>query len=475
MSVRVRFAPSPTGNLHIGGARTALFNWLYARTVAGTFVLRIEDTDEDRSTPEYEAVVLRELRWCGVDWDEGPEVGGPYGPYRQSERGDHYRAAADALLASGKAYRCTCTVERMEALREVQKRENLKPGYDGHCRDLGLGPDCGTHVVRLRVPEGRTYVDDLFKGPVSFDNAELDDLVLVRSDGVPTYNFVVVIDDVAMKMTHVLRGEEHLNNTPKQILVYQALGMPQPRFGHMPLILGPDGSKLSKRHGATSVASYREMGIHPEALMNYLARLGWSHDNMELFSIPELVAVFDLRDIGSSPGKWDLEKLLWVNGHWMKTLPPELVAERARPFFVARGADPGDRDLVPVVLALRERHRTLVDLADAGAFLFVPDDAVVRDPAAVAGILTPAVRPNLAAVTEHLAALTDWSEPALEAHVASWCEQAGVKLGKIAQPVRVALSGQKTGPGLFQTLSILGRENSLRRLRTALDTIPAAP
>jgi glutamyl-tRNA synthetase len=474
MSVRVRFAPSPTGNLHIGGARTALFNWLYARKMGGTFVLRIEDTDEDRSTAEYEAVILRELRWCNLDWDEGPEVGGPHGPYRQSERGALYRAAAEQLLASGKAYRCTCSVERLEALRKAQKESNSRYGYDGHCRDRQLGPDCGPHVVRLRVPEGRTFVDDLFKGPVSFDNAEIDDLILVRTDGVPTYNFVVVLDDVAMKMTHVLRGEEHLLNTPKQILIYDALGVPQPRFGHMPLILGKDGSKMSKRDGATSVAEYRALGIHPEALMNYLARLGWSKNDMELFTVDELLAVFDLADIGSSGGKWDLDKLLWVNAHWMKTLPVAVVAARVRPFFAARGADPGDRDLGPVVLALRERHRTLVELADAGAFCFLPDDQVVRDPAAVAAFLSPATRPILAAVTDRLGAIADWSEPTLEREISAWCESAGLKLGKVAQPVRVALTGQKVGPGLFQTLAIVGREISLRRLHAALDAIPSA-
>ena len=328
MSVRVRFAPSPTGNLHIGGVRTALFNVLFARTTGGVFLLRIEDTDEDRSTLEYEAVVLRELRWCGIDWDEGPEVGGPFGPYRQSERADRYRAALDALLTSGAAYRCTCTPERIEALRKVQLENKQHLGYDGHCRDLGLGEDSGPHCVRLRVPhDGAVVVDDLFKGTVTYDAAEIDDLVLVRTDGVPTYNFVVVVDDAHMQISHVLRGEEHLNNTPKQVLLYRALGLTPPRFGHMPLILGQDGSKLSKRHGATSVASYRELGIHPEALVNYLCRLGWSRDDMEVFSFDEILAVFDLANIGKSPSKWDVEKLQWVNAHWMKRLDPAVVAE----------------------------------------------------------------------------------------------------------------------------------------------------
>lgn len=468
MSVRVRFAPSPTGNLHIGGARTALFNWLYARKTGGTFVLRIEDTDEDRSTPEFEAVILRDFRWLGIDWDEGPDVGGPFGPYRQSERANRYREVVDRLLAGGAAYRCTCTPERLEALREEQRRTNARFGYDGHCRDLGHGPDAGPHCIRLRVPPGQTVVDDLFKGRVAFDNAELDDLVLVRTDGVPTYNFVVVIDDLAMRITHVMRGEEHLNNTPKQLLIYAALGATPPRFGHFGLILGPDGSKLSKRHGATAVGNYREQGYLPEALLNYLARLGWSHGDMELFTRDELLRVFDLRDIGQSGAKWDIDKLQWVNQHWMKTLPAELVAERTRPFFEAIGAPPrSDAALVGAVKALRERAKTLAELAEAGAFFFLPDAAVVRDAEAWNAHVVPA-RALIEAVTAVLDAQEDWSEPALEARVQAWCQETGTKLGKVAQPLRVALSGKKIGPGLFQILAVLGREVALRRLRAAL-------
>ncbi|MFZ5475955.1 MAG: glutamate--tRNA ligase [Myxococcota bacterium] len=474
MSIRCRFAPSPTGNLHIGGARTALFNWLLARKTGGTFILRIEDTDEARSTPEYEAVILRDFKWLGIDWDEGPEVGGPYGPYRQSERAELYREVSDRLIREGKAYRCTCTVDRLEALRVEQAAKKLRPGYDGHCRELRHGPDCGPHVVRLRVPDGRTHVDDLFKGPVSFDNAELDDLVLVRSDGVPTYNFVVVVDDVAMKMTHVLRGEEHLNNTPKQLLVYDALGETPPRFGHFPLILGPDGSKLSKRHGATAVGNYRDMGFHPEALVNYLARLGWSHGNMELFSTAEILDVYDLADIGKSGSKWDLDKLTWVNAHWMKTLPIEVVAERAKPFFAAANAPaPSDEKLRGAVKCLRERARTLVELAEAGAFFFLPDEALPRDPDAAAQFVAPN-REMLAALVEHLSALADWSEPGLEAHVGAFVAARGLKLGKVAQPVRVCVTGQKVGPGLYETLAVLGPEVTLRRVRAALDALGAS-
>ena len=475
MSVRVRFAPSPTGNLHIGGVRTALFNWLYARNAGGTFLLRIEDTDTERSTLEYERVVLRELKWCGIDWDEGPEVGGPHGPYRQSERMHLYTAAVERLLTDGRAYRCTCSPERNEALRAEQLANKQPVGYDGHCRDLALGPDCGTHCIRLKVPhEGATVVDDLFKGPVRYENKEIDDLVLVRSDGMPTYNFVVVIDDVDMRMTHVLRGEEHLNNTPKQLLLYAALGATPPRFGHMPLILGPDGSKLSKRHGATSVASYRELGIHPEALVNYLARLGWSKDDMEVFAIRDIVPIFDIGDIGRSPGKWDVAKLTWVNGEWMKRLPPAVVAERLVPFLEALGLSAGERDLVPVVIAFRERARTLVELARAAAFVFQADESLERDEAAVAAFLNATTLPVLEGYLPVLDGVGDWSEAALEAATQTWCEAQGVKLGKLAQPVRVALSGQKVGPGLFQALALLGRETSLRRLRAGVDTCRAA-
>ncbi len=465
MSLRVRFAPSPTGNLHIGGARTALFNHMLARRQGGTFILRIEDTDTGRSTPEYEAVILRELRWLDISWDEGPEVGGPHAPYRQSERAGIYAAYTQKLLEGGMAYRCTCTVERLDALRAGQEAAKQKPGYDGHCRDQNLGADCGPHVVRLRVPDqGETVVDDYFKGPVSFANAELDDMILVRTDGVPTYNFVVVVDDAHMGITHVLRGDEHLNNTPKQLLIYAALGLNPPRFGHMPLILGPDGSKLSKRHGATSVAGYREMGILPEALINYLTRLGWAHGDMEIFTKAEAVEVFSLEGVGKSPGKWDMDKLLWVNAQWMKRLAPERVAEALRPHLLARGLQVEGRDLTAVVLALRERARTLVELADGAAFFFQADQDVKRDEEAAKAFLGPDNVAMLAALADHLEGV-DWTDAALETSVNQFCTAHGLKLGKVAQPARVATCGQKVGPGLFQTLTILGKETALRRLR----------
>lgn len=467
MSVRVRFAPSPTGYLHIGGARTALFNWLLARKTGGTYVLRIEDTDLERSKPEYEAQILRDLTWLGLDWDEGPVVGGPHGPYRQTERTDHYLAFVRRLLETGRAYRCNCSTERLDALREEQAARKEKPRYDGRCRDLGLGPDCGEHVVRFRTPlDGSLRVDDLVKGPVEFDLSEFDDMVILRSDGSPIYNFVVVIDDLEMRITHVLRGDDHLNNTPKQILIYQALGVEPPRFGHLPLILGPDGSRLSKRHGATSVGAYRDMGLLPEALVNYLARLGWAHGDQEVFSKEELVAAFDVSGIGTSAGRWDMDKLLWLNQVWMKRLPVEVLAERARPYLEALGFAVDER-LPAVVATLRERSRTLVELAEAARFYYASE--IAYDAEAVQKFLKPETAPSLSGLAEALDALPIWDIPTIEAAMNGYLESNGLKLGKLAQPVRVAITGQKVGPGVFETLAALGRERALTRLRAAAE------
>lgn len=463
MSIRVRFAPSPTGHLHIGGARTALFNWLLARQKGGTYVLRIEDTDRARSTAENEAEILRDLRWLGLDWDEGPEVGGPYGPYRQTDRMERYAEVVQQLIAAGHAYRCTCSEERVDELRARATELKQNPRYDGHCRDLGLGPDCGPHAVRFRMPQtGSTWVHDLVKGSVEFDNQELDDLVIQRADGMPIYNFVVVVDDVDMKISHVLRGDDHLNNTPKQINIYLALGAEPPAFGHMPLILGPDGSRLSKRHGATSLGAYRELGLLPEAMLNYLARLGWSAGDQEVFSKDELIAAFSVDGIGVSGGRWDMEKLSWLNQVWMKRLPLEELAARAVPYFVAAGLSPDER-LPLVVGTLRERTRSLVELAAAARFYYADDYAV--DAEAVAKFLGAASAPLLTGLADALEGAGAWDAATLEVATNAWLAAAGLKLGKVAQPARVALSGQKTGPGLFETLAALGRDRSLARLR----------
>ncbi|GDX80236.1 glutamate--tRNA ligase [Deltaproteobacteria bacterium] len=469
MAFRTRFAPSPTGYLHIGGARTALFNWLIARKTGGQFLLRIEDTDEDRNKEEAVDAILDGLTWLGITWDEGPGVGGPNAPYRQSERLDQYRAVADRLLAEGKAYRCTCSVERLTQLRDAAKESGGRRGYDGHCRDRKHGPEVGPAAIRLVVPASEPVeLFDLIKGPVTWDSAELDDFILVRPDGMPMYNFVVACDDVAMGITHVLRGDEHLNNTPKQLLVYAAMGVQRPQFGHMPLIHDDQGRKMSKRYGDVAVGLYKEKGFLPEALVNYLARLGWAHGDAELFGVAELTAMFSIDGIGASAAKWDMQKLLWVNAHWMKNLPLERIAADTRPFFEARGYVLHDR-WVDAVRALRERSNTLAALAESAGVFFLADDAIAVDAQAVADLLTPA-RALVAKAADAFEAAPEWTEAALEAAGNALCLAEGVKLGKLAQPLRVALVGQKVGPGLWQTLYILGRETSLRRLRAGWES-----
>lgn len=464
MAFRTRFAPSPTGYLHIGGARTALFNWLLAKKTGGQFLLRIEDTDEDRNREDAVDAILEGLSWLGIRWDEGPIVGGPDAPYRQSERLGYYQEVAARLLAEGKAYRCTCSVERLTELREAAKEANGRRGYDGHCRDLALGPEVGPAALRLKVPPSRDVeLHDEIKGTVRWDSAELDDFILVRPDGMPMYNFVVVCDDVAMRVSHVLRGDEHLNNTPKQLLIYEAMGTTPPRFGHMPLIHDDQGRKMSKRYGDVAVGLYREKGFLPEAMVNYLARLGWAHGDAELFSVDELVAMFSIEGIGSSPAKWDMTKLRWVNAHYLKTLPLDRVAADARPFLEARGLVLHER-WVDAVRAMRERAQTLAELADACAILFLDDGTLPVDREAVAAHLVPA-QELVRGAADHFAALPEWTEARLEAAGNQFCADKGVKLGKLAQPLRVALVGQKVGPGLWQTLYVLGRETSIRRMR----------
>ena len=312
--MRLRFAPSPTGYLHIGGARTALFNWLLARKEGGTFLLRIEDTDRKRSKLEFEEQILRDMAWMGLDWDEGPAKGGDYGPYRQTERNEHYAKYIQQLLDAGRAYRCTCSKERLTQVREAAQAKGEKPKYDGYCRERCLGPDCGEHVIRFKAPQtGNTVVKDLVKGDVTFNNEELDDLIIARTDGTPTYNLVVVIDDHEMAVSHVIRGDDHLNNTPKQQMLYEALELPVPQFAHLPIILGKDGGKMSKRHGDTSVGAYRDKGFLPEAMFNYLTRLGWACGDMEQFTAEEAIAAFSLGGVAKAGAKWDMDKLSWLN------------------------------------------------------------------------------------------------------------------------------------------------------------------
>jgi glutamyl-tRNA synthetase len=460
-SVVTRFAPSPTGHLHIGGARTAIFNWLFSRHHGGKFILRIEDTDTQRSTEEYTKSILESLRWLGIDWDEGP--------YFQTQRLDLYRAYAERLYQSGWAYYCECSPEEVERRRQEAFAKGLKPKYDGACRDKGLSPAPG-RVLRFRCPQtGTTVVKDIIKGVLSFDNSELDDLVLIRSDGMPTYNFSVIVDDITMGITHVIRGDDHVNNTPKQVLLYQALGERIPEFAHVPLILGPDRKRLSKRHGATSVIAYREMGFLPEALFNYLVRLGWSYGDQEIFTKDELIEKFSLENVGSSASIFDMEKLRWLNGHYIRQKSPEELVEPLLPFLKAKGYPEKPVDyLARAIQTLQPRCATLAEMADAMDFYML--DEVAYDPKAAENFLTSETSVFL---EEIIGAISKnegrFEEKALEELFRRMAEEHGVKLKVIAQAVRVALTGRTASPGLFEIMDILGKEVVINRLRKAVE------
>jgi len=456
-----RFAPSPTGYLHIGGARTALFNWLFSRHSGGKFILRIEDTDQERSTPEAVQAILDGMTWLGIDWDEGPHF--------QMERMDLYRKEADRLLQEGKAYRCVCTKEDLDARREAMKARGEKPRYDGRCRDLPPEATEGRpHVLRIKTPlSGQTMVKDLLRGEVVFENSELDDLVLLRTDGSPTYNYVVVIDDASMGITHVLRGDDHLNNTPKQVLLYEALGYPLPQFGHFPLIHGMEGGKLSKRHDDVSVMAYKEKGFLPEAMVNYLVRLGWGHGDQEIFTVVEMQDYFSLEHVGKSPSKFNLDKLLNLNAHYIKTAEPSRIAELLVPFLAKRGIDERPSPwMEKVVKTLQERSRSLDEMAAAAEFYFRERPV---DPKAAAKFLTPEMAPILEEIAQEFEGVPDFSaevEDALHKVV----ERRGGNL-KVHQPIRVALTGSAASPDLFDVMRILGKEEVVRRLRGAAGRI----
>lgn len=458
-SIVTRFAPSPTGYLHVGGARTALFNWLYARHTGGRFILRIEDTDTVRSTTESVDAIFQALQWLGIDWDEGP--------YFQSRRSDIYHAFARQLYESGHAYYCTCSPEAVEAMRQRAVAAGANPRYDGTCRDRGLGPQAGA-VLRFRSPAtGTTVLDDVVKGPIAFQNAEIDDFVIVRSDGSPTYNFVVVVDDIAMGVNTVIRGDDHVMNTPKQIQIYRALGATLPVFAHVPMVLGPDRTRLSKRHGAMSVTAYRDMGYLPEAFINYLVRLGWSHGDQEFFTRAELIEAFSLENIGRSAGIFDLAKLQALNAdHIQAAAPADLVAHLT-PILAQKGLDPEAVPSLPRVIAtLQPRSKTLEEMADQARFYF--EGKVDYDPAAVKKVFKPAAIEPLQRLVAELDKLDRFGEAALEAAFAAVMEVTGLKLGKIAQPVRLALTGRTASPGIFETIEALGREKTMDRLRRAL-------
>lgn len=460
--IRSRFAPSPTGTLHIGGARTALFSYLFARGRGGKFLLRIEDTDRERSTPEFVQAILDGLGWLGIEWDEGPIF--------QSERFELHRAGVEELVRRGRAYRCYCSSEELERKRVAAQKAGRKPVYDGTCRDRRDQPD-RSFTIRFRAPQtGETAFRDLIKGPVVFQNQELDDLIIARSDGTPTYNFCVVMDDHDMGITHVVRGEDHVNNTPKQIQMYEALGYPVPEFAHVPLILGIDRSPLSKRHGATSVTAYRDLGYFPEALVNYLVRLGWSHGDQEIFTREELVEKFRIEDVGASAGVFNPEKLEWVNFHYMKTLPLDRLVADVKPFLAAKGhVGFDDRWIGDMVKTLRERAKTLVELVQFGSF-YLSDDVTI-DPKAAAKFLKPEVRPTLEDLASRLEAIEEWRAATIQKIFEALMKERSVNLGKIAQPVRVAVTGGRVSPGIFEVLEVVGRERTVKRLRRAVGLI----
>jgi len=461
MTVRTRFAPSPTGHLHIGGVRTALYSWLYARRHGGEFVLRIEDTDRERSTPESVNAILQGMSWLGLQFDEGP--------FYQTQRFARYAEIIDQLLASDQAYYCHCSREELDAMRDAQRARGEKPRYDRRCRNGGrVAPDGATPVVRFKNPlDGEVIVDDAVKGRVRIANDELDDLIIARADGTPTYNFTVVVDDMDMRITHVIRGDDHLNNTPRQINMLKALGAALPVYAHVPMILGADGQRLSKRHGAVSVLEFRDEGVLPEALINYLVRLGWSHGDQEIFSTDEMIEHFDIADVNRAASAFNPDKLLWLNQHYLKNLPAEHVAGHLRQFLGARGVDPaaGGPDPVDVVLAQRERSRTLVEMADKSLFLYRAPEA--PQPAA-ARHLGAEIAPVLDDLHRRLSALAEWTVVALHEAVAGAAEAAGLSFGKLAQPVRVALTGDTVSPPIDATLHLLGREEALARIARAI-------
>jgi len=462
--VRVRFAPSPTGYLHIGGVRTALFNWLFARRHGGAFILRIEDTDQDRSTDEAITAILKGMKWVGLDWDEGP--------FRQTERMDLYREHATKLLDQGQAYWCVCTPDELEARRKEQLAKGLSQKYDGRCRNKGLRKPAGDAALRFKAPqEGEIVIDDLVKGRVVFDNSAVDDLIILRSNGYPTYNFSVVVDDALMGITHVIRGDDHLTNTPRQIPMFQALGFAVPIFGHLSMILGSDKTRLSKRHGATSVLAYRDMGYLSEAVVNYLVRLGWSYGDQELFTRQELIEKFNFEHVQASSAVFNPEKMLWVNEQYLKQNDPTHVATLLVPFLEQAGfkeqarAAPADW-LAKLVVMVRERTKTLTEMVTWVTPYFGPDAAM--DEEAVKKQLTPTIVPALAVLIARFEAEPTFHKAQWETIFKQVVEEQGMKMGQLAQPVRVALTGRTASPGLFDVMDVLGRDRTLARLKKGL-------
>ena len=457
-----RFPPSPTGSLHIGGARTALFNWLFARQKGGKFILRIEDTDKERSSDEATNAILESMEWLGLDWDEGP--------FFQSQRYDIYNSFIERLIETGQAYYCHCSPEELDKRREEAKAKGLKPKYDGKCRELGLSPAVGS-VVRLKTPQsGLTQFNDMVKGPIKFNNDELDDLILKRSDGSPTYHMAVVADDISLGINHIIRGDDHVNNTPRQILIYEALGEPCPRYAHVPMILGPDKTRLSKRHGAASVLAYRDMGYLPHALINSLARLGWSYGDQEKFSKEELIEIFSLENVGKSAGIFNREKLLDLNAWYIRESSDEFLTENVIPFLQQFGLEKLEKEKVTkAVSTLKARSKTLVEMAEGALFYFQEDTKYEEK--GDKKFLKPNVLELLEDLHKRLEQTAGFNQADLERAFVAFLDEREIKLGKVAQPLRVALTGKTASPGIFEVMEVLGKETVLKRLLKAIEHI----
>ncbi|WP_194761270.1 glutamate--tRNA ligase [Pantoea ananatis] len=461
MKIKTRFAPSPTGFLHVGGARTALYSWLFARHHQGEFVLRIEDTDLERSTPEAIEAIMDGMNWLSLDWDEGP--------YYQTKRFDRYNAVIDEMQEAGTAYKCYCSKERLEALRETQMANGEKPRYDGRCRDSHEHHAADEpHVVRFRNPqEGSVIFDDQIRGPIEFSNQELDDLIIRRTDGSPTYNFCVVVDDWDMGITHVVRGEDHINNTPRQINILKAIGAQVPVYAHVSMILGDDGKKLSKRHGAVGVMQYRDDGYLPEALLNYLVRLGWSHGDQEIFSVKEMTALFSLDAVSKSASAFNTEKLQWLNHHYINALPPEYVATHLQWHIEQQNIDTRTGpELAKLVTLLGERCKTLKEMAASCHYFY--QDFSEFDADAAKKHLRLVARQPLEVVRDKLAALTDWNAETVHQAIQQSADELGVGMGKVGMPLRVAVTGAGQSPGLDVTVEAIGRSRSVERIEKAL-------
>jgi len=463
MTIRTRFAPSPTGVLHLGSVRTALFCWLYAHHCDGKFVLRIEDTDRERSTPENVEAILDGMAWLGMDADEGP--------FYQTQRFERYNEVIDEWLESGKAYHCYCTKDELDALRERQMAAGETTRYDGKCRDGAESRDGVAPVVRFKNPkDGEVVVEDQVRGRVVFNNAELDDLIIARSDGTPTYNFSVVVDDHDMQITHVIRGDDHLNNTPKQMNMLQALDAEPPAYAHLPMILGPDGAKLSKRHGAVDIREYREQGFLPEAVLNYLVRLGWSHGDQEVFAVDEMVKLFDIADVNQSASSFNSEKLLWLNQQHIIVAPAERLAEELRRFLESAGLDEAQGpDPVHVAEVYRERAETMKQMAESARYCYADFDEI--DPKAAKKNLRPVILEPLTTARDCLAELEDWSTAAIAKTIENVAAKYEINMGKLGQPIRVAVTGGSVSPPIDQTVWLIGRERVVKRLDAALAII----